>query len=219
MAKGEVLDILMMMKANGTAIDAEGFSTFDSETGWTDDFQTGKFFEIDDFDLGLGLVDQDSSAPPKGTQAHNSEKEKSRTGKFSKWVQAVANVSPTPGQQIYPVQMDEFSFSRQTDCASPILFKNCFKAIPFDSAAVIVRKAGGLQGQSHHVGRGLPFLRVDFKYVLMTDISMDCGDVIKEKCKFVCRQVQVKYRMQKPDGTGGKMVYTGVLDLQKANSG
>jgi type VI protein secretion system component Hcp len=217
MPQGNVLDILMMMKQNGTAIDGEGFSQFTSESSWTDDFQSGKFFEIEDFDLGIDLVDKDSSStkPTTGTGQQQASQEKDKTGRFSKWVQGIANVSPNG--QMYPIELEPFSFTKQADSASPILFKSCFKTLPFDSAVVVVRKTGGLQGTSN-VGAGLPFIRIEFKDVLVISVDYDCGEVIKEKCKFVARSVQVKYRTQNADGSGGKSSYTSQLSLQKANS-
>jgi type VI protein secretion system component Hcp len=220
MPQGNVLDILMMMKQNGTAIDGEGFSQFDSESSWTDDFQTGKFFEIEDFDLGIDLVDGDSSSttkPTTGTGQQQTGQQKEKTGRFSKWVQGIATVSPSGSSQMYPIEMTPFGFTKQADAASPILFKSCFKTLPFDSAVVVVRKTGGLQGKNS-VGAGLPFIRIEFKDVLVISVDYDCGEVIKEKCKFVARTVQVKYRTQNADGSGGKSSYTSQLSLQKANS-
>lgn len=224
MAQGNILDILMMMKQNGNAIDGEGFSQFDSESSWTDDFQTGKFFEIEDFDLGIDLVDKDSSsttkAPTTGSGHQQANQEKEKTGRFSKWVQGIAHVTPSgqAASQMYPIEMEPISITKQADCASPILFKSCFKTIPFDSAVIVIRKTGGIQKSQSNAGAGLPFIRIEFKDVLVIAVDYDCAEVIKEKWKFVARSVQMKYRIQNSDGSGGKPFYTSQLNLQKANS-
>ncbi len=191
MAERSPVDIVMMLKAGGTAIEAESQSAVDGETGWTDDFTAGKYFEIEDFDFGINVVDSDSPET-KGTGKEEAGRSKPKSGRFSKWVQGLTVATGQgAGGTLYPVEMEPFSFTRQIDSASPLLFKNCFKTIPFDSGAVVMRKAGGLGATSD--GTGLAFLRIDFTSVLFVAIDWDAGEVVKEKCKFVCRSVKVKY--------------------------
>jgi type VI protein secretion system component Hcp len=223
MADTSSVDILMMLKAGGTAIVAESMSTVESETGWTDDFTTGKYFEISDFDFGINVVDSDSTASSKDqTKSATGQTPEKKSGRFSRWVQNMAaTAGPGASGTIYPVEMEPFSFSRQIDCASPLIFKNCFKTIPFDSAALVMRKTGGVSTGLGGV-RGItstaavPFLRIDFTGVLFVAIDWDGGELVKEKCKFVSRSIKVKYRTQKHSGGKGDLFYTGPLDLQKA---
>jgi type VI protein secretion system component Hcp len=210
----------MMLKqtGGGAAIDAESTSSIDGETGWTDDFTAGKYFELQDFTLGIDIEDNDSaSTKPPVTDPHTGvTTTPAKTGKFSKWVQGIA-ASAGPGvlSTLYPVQMDAFSFTKQLDAASPVLFKNCFKTIPFDSAAIVMRKTGGVQHTKTGIGH-IGFLRIDFTGVLITSIDWDAGEIVKEKVKMVCRTVQVKYRAQNNDGSAGKLSNSSKLDLKKA---
>jgi type VI protein secretion system component Hcp len=219
MAESPPVDIIMMLKAGGAAIAAESLSTVESETGWTDDFTAGKYFEIEDFDFGINVVDSDTSAVSKDqNKAGTHQTQEKKSGRFTKWIQNIAATSgPSATGTIYPVEMEPFSFTRQIDCASPLMFKNCFKTIPFDSAAVVMRKTGGIRGTSALAAT--PFLRIDFSAVLFIAIDWDGGEFVKEKCKFVCRSVKVKYRTQKHSGGGGSLFYTGPLDLQKPTGG
>jgi hypothetical protein len=41
------------------------------------------------------------------------------------------------------------------------------------------------------MSRGHAFLRIDFTDVLVIGVDWDSGDVVKEKCKFICRGVKV----------------------------
>jgi type VI protein secretion system component Hcp len=214
MPQGSILDILMMMKVNGEAIAGEGTSKFDDKDKWLTGFEAGKFFEIEDFDLGIDVRDKDSTAashtttPPPSTGKQQVEK----TGQFSTWIQSDASFDKT----LYPIEMNPFSLTKQIDLASPVLFKNCFQKTQFDSASLVVRKAqGGLAGNNPS-GYGLPFVRINFVEVLLISIDYDCSEVIKEKIKFVTRQVEIKYRAQKPDGSGGKDLSTSELNLKKS---
>jgi type VI protein secretion system component Hcp len=221
MAQSIPVDIIMMLKpaGGGPAIDAESTSAIDGETGWTDDFTTGKYFEIEDFSFGIEIEDNDTSAskPAVTDPKTGVTSMPPKTGKFTKWVQGIAAASgPGALSTLYPVQMDQFSFTRQMDAASPVLFKNCFKTIPFDSAAIVMRKNAGIMDQNSGIGH-IGFLRIDFTNgVLITSIDWDAGEVVKEKVKMVCRTVQVKYRAQKSDGTPGRLSNSSKLDLKKA---
>lgn len=220
MAQAPPVDIIMMLKqaGGGPAIDGESTSAIDKETGWTDDFTEGKYFEIEDFSLGIDIEDNDSasSKPPVNDPKTGGTVIPPKTGKFTKWVQGIA-ASAGPGElsKLYPVQMDPFSFTKQVDSASPTLFKNCFKTIPFDSAAIVMRKSSGITNTKTGIGH-IAFFRIDFTGVLLTSIDYDGGEVIKEKCKMVCRTVQVKYRAQNNDGTAGKLSNSSKLDLKPA---
>jgi type VI protein secretion system component Hcp len=211
------VDILMMILDGSTGVPGEGQSLVDKKDAFTSDFVTGNFFEIEDFDLGIDLEDSDSSSKAKTpttntstTQTKQTE-DQQRGGKFSKWTQGL-NVTATQGAManMFPIQMDPFAFTRQIDKASPVLFQRCFLTKPFDSAVVVMRKVGGLQfsagGTLTSNIAAIPFLRIEFSPVLITAIDWDAGEVVKEKCKFVCRSINVKYRPQNNDGSYGTIV-------------
>jgi type VI protein secretion system component Hcp len=227
MAQANPVDIIMMLKEVGSSngIEAESMSAVDAkDVGWTDDFKPGQYFEIEDFTLGIDIEDNDSAAtaPTAPTLVTGKDGKpiatQPKSGKFTKWTQGTAATAGPGLSTLYPVQMDAFSFTRQMDFASPKLFKNCFKTIPFDSATIVMRKTGGVMDKKTGIGH-MAFLRIDFTGVLITSIDWDGGEVVKEKCKMVCRTVEVKYRAQNHDGTPGKPALSSKLDLKKATSG
>ena len=182
------IDLLMKFVKGSDAIDAECQTTVDSKDDLLHDFKAGKFFEIDEFNFGVGLEDDDSAGdkPKPAVVAHAP-----RT-RFTNWLRGE--------QKAYPVDLEPFTFSRQMDQASPLLFEMCCNSQSFASATLIKRKAAGTDVS------GRAFLRIDFKDVLVIGVDWDSGDVVKEKCKFICRGVEVQYKPQTPDGTlGGKV--------------
>jgi type VI protein secretion system component Hcp len=218
-------DTLMMLVSGGQPISAESMATIDSsDTDMMKGFQVGKFFEIEDFDLGIDLNDTDSSATQTTNQPNqhgNQQTDKSKSSaRFSKWVQGIAvTVGHGTNSQLYPVQMEPFGFTRQMDCASPVLFQNCFQTKPFDQAVVVKRKRGinsaiDLGTSYVHV----PYLRLEFTGVLLISADWDGSETMKEKYKFVSQTVVVKYRQQKHDGTKGAVVGGTLLSLKKATS-
>ncbi len=227
------VDILMMIKDGSTGVPGEGQSLIDSKDPFTKDFVAGNFFEIEDFDLGIDLEDSDSSSKaqaqsPNSSKSHPNQttEQQQKGGKFAKWTQGLT-VSTTQGplSNMFPIQMDPFSFTRQIDKASPVLFQRCFLTKPFDSAVVVMRKVGGQKYTASASGlsptsniAAIPFLRIEFSPVLLTAIDWDAGEVVKEKCKFVCRAINVRYRPQNLDGTYGTVVEnTSPLTLVKTN--
>ena len=61
------------------------------------------------------------------------------------------------------------------------------------------------QGQQGGVSRPtVGYLRMDFTKVLITGVGWDDGDVVKEKCEFICQGLKMTYRRQQADGTVAK---------------
>jgi type VI protein secretion system component Hcp len=104
------------------------------------------------------------------------------------------------------------------DTASPLLVQRCFQSKPYVSAALVMRKVGGTQFGSDSTIAALPFLRIDFSTVLITSVDWDAGDVVKEKCSFVCRGVKVKYRRQAFAGSAEKETGGMQMSLVAATS-
>jgi type VI protein secretion system component Hcp len=195
------IDLLMKFVAQGgEALNAECQTTVDPKDDLLHDFKTGKFFEIDEFNFGAGLEDHDSAAEKPSDKLGGKYGEKLKPGlgahasraRFTNWLSGE--------QKVYPVDLEPFTFSRQMDQASPLLFKMCCNSISFASATLIKRKAASTDVS------GRAFLRIDFKDVLVIGVDWDSGDVVKEKCKFICRGVKVQYKPQMPDGTLGAAV-------------
>ena len=211
MATGST-DCLMMFEKSGNAIPAEGQSEIDTKDALMKGFVKGRFFHVEDFDFGISVVDTDS--PAKDTRKDDGEKTK-KTGRFSKWIQGLSvSVGQGSSGSLYPIEMEPFSFSRQIDIASPVLFYNCFQTKPFNSAVLVRRRMSGLVPGSSNL-TSIPFLRIDFGSVLLISVDWDGSEQIKEKCKFVCRSVKVQYRPQRPDGSPGDTIGGDWLSLKK----
>jgi type VI protein secretion system component Hcp len=150
-------------------------------------FTEGRFFEIDEFDFGLALNDFENAGSGNPDPAIAS-------GKFASWRDSRKDVS-TLKDIHFPVEMQEFSFTRLIDRASPVIFHNCANSVGYASASVVKRKPTGqavaVQG----------FLRLDFKDVLITSIKFVGGDLQKETCSFICRGLNLQYRSQNADGS------------------
>jgi len=214
MATGSA-DYLMMFEKGGNAVPGEGQAEIDTKDPLMKGFAKGRFFHVQDFDFGISVVDSDS--PATDTRSNNGGKTKT-TGRFSKWIQGL-NVSTGQGTSgsLYPIEMEPFSFTRQVDLASPVLFYNCFQTKPFDSATLVRRKMTGTALGSNNI-TSLPFLRIEFSSVLLISVDWDGDEEVKEKCKFVCRSVKVQYRPQRPDGSPGDPIGGDWLSLKKTTA-
>ncbi len=202
MAEGAKGDLLMkFVQSNGEGVKAEGTAVLKKDDKLLFDFWPGKFFEIEEF--GLGLTIEDSEA---GKNALNAVSSKDGGGgaaaalhkpKFATWRDFKKKSRNDIAEIDYPVVLEPFSFTRLMDKASPIFFQNCCNSVSFDSATLVKRKVTGaslvLQA----------FLRIDFSNVLIIGLDWDDGNVVKEKCKFICRGVTVQYRQQAHDGSLG----------------
>jgi type VI protein secretion system component Hcp len=181
------IDLLMKFVKGSDPIDAECLASLDPKDRFLEDFKSGKFFEIDEFSFGVGLEDDDSPKSEKhpGTGSSGKEMSRSRT-RFDNWLSGERT-------KAYPVDLEPFSFTRQMDQASPLIFEMCCNSQSFASATLVKRKAAGADVSGHG------FLRIDFKDVLVID-------VVKEKCKFICRGVKVQYKPQSSSGALGAAV-------------
>lgn len=187
-------DLLMkFVTASGTAVAAGGTSTIKKDDKLLFDFWPGKFFEIEDFEMGFELNDfEAATVGATGNAAAASVPEK----RFASWRDLQKNT-----QQIseirFPVDMEPISITRLIDQASPILFESCANSAAFASATVVKRK---VTGQSLAMQA---FLRLQFTDVLIVGINWDDGEILKEKCKFICRGLTVQYRAQDSSGALG----------------
>lgn len=79
--------------------------------------------------------------------------------------------------------------------ASPIFLEHCANVTPFAKVILVKRKFTG------NLGFHEAYLRITFTDVLLTGVEWDDGEIVKEKCSFVYRQIDVAYKPQKQDGT------------------
>lgn len=204
-------DILMRIKSDRGYLKGECTAQFATNDPFTEDFQADTLIEIMDFDFGINLVDKESSGVSSSAGGKNpapgGATSSSKEGKFSRFISMDGD--PTA---LYPVTFDEVSVSRQMDSSSPVLLQNCFQCKTVPQITVVKRKASGLGT----AGGLVPYLRVDFESVLVTDVSWEIGEtVMREKMKFVCRKFTVKYRTQNADGSRGVTINSGPISLIK----
>ena len=208
------LDILMKVTKDGdpdgdNLIDGDSQTAIDAKDELYKGFKSGKFFEILNFNFGISLMDEDVGA----ATTNSSGQEIVYDGKFKNFMKG-QSAKTNGGQLLYPVVFDEILVERKVDRATPLMFENCFRTKPFTRISIIKRKNAG-DGDTSGM---IPFLRVDFDDVLITDISFSIADdTIAEDLKFVYRKLTFRYRPQNNDGSPGVVVNAGPLSLLKTN--
>ncbi|WP_435017848.1 Hcp family type VI secretion system effector [Tundrisphaera sp. TA3] len=108
--------------------------------------------------------------------------------------------SSTPGSGSGKVAISSFNVTKQTDNSSPDLFLACCKGAHFDSATVVLRKAGGGQNV---------FLQYDFTEVYVDSVNWigngttsgtASGDTPGETVSFSFASVKITYTPQVSKG-------------------
>lgn len=227
------IDILMKIRKEGGFLGVAGETGIVIDRGdeLTKDFSDGKYIAISNFRFGISLVDEDPPTDPNKqepktnvpkphtvvatrqneTQGEDSDRhEIQRDGKFKRFMQGKALSSGS--KRLYPVAFDEVSIEREIDNTAPSLLQTCFNVKDVAELSIVKRRSAGqdLAGKAGVV----PYFRVDFKDVLLTDISYQIGETtLTETLKFVFREVSVKYRPQNNDGSPGDVVPAGPLSL------
>jgi type VI protein secretion system component Hcp len=161
------------------------------------------FFEVSNFAFGISLNPQEGGASASASQPRHGQPSAGDTREFARWRSAVGEefkqISPK-----YPLDFDRFTFERVIDSASPKFFQACCKSETFGSAVLIKRLSQGGQGPDGQPRPSVSYLRMEFNDVLIVGINWDDGEVIKEKCEFICRGMTIRYRRQMADGTIAK---------------
>ncbi len=197
MAASDSSDLFMMFVSRDGKIDGESTTKLVPSTSrLLTGFVQGKIIEIDSFSFSVGL--DDGSAKQKAGQAGHAGHGQGPPpppphplGNFAGWR------GGTMGDNKYPISVQPITFTRGVDKASTTLLNACIGSTSFESATIVKRKsAGGLV-------TGLPYLRMDFVGVLITDITWSNDDPVKETCRFISRAITVTYLPQLPDGSLG----------------
>jgi len=200
MASEQSNEILMQMYDNtGNPLAAETQTELDTDYDpliW--DYTNGTCFTVDNFAFGLNIDDQDASGDAANTSGKTGVTKPTQAmpagpqTKFGKWKSATPE--EIKAMKPFPVRMDEFTVTRRFDRASPVLFQACARSTTFGAVSMVKRKTiGGSMLQT--------FLRIDFSKVLITHVSWDEAEVIKETLRFVFRELTIQYRRQAFDGT------------------
>ena len=160
----------------------------------TEDFVRGKYFEIESFEFGAGLDDDDTAKEPPAPAVEPGAKPPKATPKPFKLKYARFMNAGAKGSRGYPVDIDSITFDRLMDRGSTVLFQDMCALKTFESATLVKRRSTG-------TAQGLQtYLRMDFLDVLVIGLDWSDGEAIKEKYKFICRGVMVQY---KPQGSSG----------------
>jgi type VI protein secretion system component Hcp len=168
------------------------------------------FFEVTNFDFSLSVEDNDESSNPASQAVNHSLRP--TTARIRNMpappFARVRSATDSEAQKIastYPPKFGGASFERLIDRASPTFFMSCCTSKTFDSAVLVKRLSQGEIG-----GKSLPsqgYLRIEFYKVLITDISWDDGELVKEKCEFTCHSMKLIYRKQ--DNSGRLQAWAG----------
>ncbi len=104
------------------------------------------------------------------------------------------------------ITFNPFSISRKIDKSSPIFFEMACSGTAFPNVFRCRRKGAGADTNQS----GQIFLRFDFKLVAVKTISWSHDEVSpKEEVTFEYGGLQVRYCVQNPNGSMGKVIGTG----------
>lgn len=102
------------------------------------------------------------------------------------------------------VALSDFSFTKKTSKASPLLFLACATGQHIKKAVLTVRKAGGDQQE---------YLVVTMSDLLVSSYNTGDapgGDVaVVDSCSLNYAKIEIEYKPQKPDGSLGSAVKAG----------
>ena len=142
-------------------------------------------------------------APGRGSGAaagvgNTAANDKRAAGAFDLWRSAEDKDIEKIAESLAP-SFKVVSFSKVIDAASPVIFEACTNAQKFAKAIIVKRISQGLSDAAD-----LPtvaYLRFDFEEVLVTSVSWNDGDLVKEKITFEASSIKLRYRKQLNDGT------------------
>jgi type VI secretion system secreted protein Hcp len=114
--------------------------------------------------------------------------------------------SQSKGAGAGKITFNPFSISRKIDKSSPTFFEMACSGTAFQNVFLCLRKGAGVDTTQS----GQIFLRFDFKLVAVKTISWSHDDTSpKEDVTFEYGGLQVRYCVQNPNGSMGKVIGTG----------
>lgn len=155
------------------------------------------YFEVKSFDFAIAVRPQDKGVGAISKQAASAGgRASAASDEFLRWRSA----KEEEYQDIhFPVEFNAFSFSRLLDAASMPFFTACCNSASFKSATLVKRvSVGTAEGNAV---RPMAFLRFEFRDVLLTGVNWDDGELVTEKCTFICRAMRVQYKQQDANGS------------------
>lgn len=219
------IDLLMKIKISGqTHVQAESTDVVGRE-GWDQDLlmtgfkpgtttAPGNVFELESFSFGTKVKERSSPEDDAAAAKAGVAKQQEYLQKLHAHLASGKTGAP-PGLKAprsefknflagkdaqYDAEVDPVTFTRYIDRASSRLLQACFNSSSFESATLVKRRSTGGEAA------GYGYLRMDFGNVLITKLSWEDDDRVKESCTFIFRSVLVQYRPQLPDGSLGDPV-------------
>jgi len=111
-----------------------------------------------------------------------------------------SEADPNTGSIGYPPSLQPITVSRQMDVMSAALLKECLNCRPLKRVIIVKRKFTGSKDNYE------AYLRLEFIDCLLTEVEWDDDEIIKEKVKFVYRELKTQYRPQDMAGNLGNPV-------------
>ena len=124
--------------------------------------------------------------------------EKRAAGAFDLWRSAEDKDIEDIAKSLTP-SFKTVSFSKVIDAASPVIFESCVNAQKFERAIIVKRISQGLSDVADLPTVG--YIRFDFREVLVTSVSWNDGDLVKERITFEASSIRLRYRKQLNDGS------------------
>ncbi len=236
MADQDSRDILMSVtiKGGSKALKGEVGIAIDTSDALMEGFYSGNeadlFCRIQDFTFSVGIEDNESGAGEEGASGTNvgaSENTlhgtrgaapekggkggtggKGTTGKPAKRSRQFKHfmdfggldADPNTGSVGYPPSLQPITVSRQMDVMSAPLLKECLNCRPLKRVIIVKRKFTGSKDNYE------AYLRLEFIDCLLTEVEWDDDEIIKEKVKFVYRELKTQYKPQDMAGNLGNPV-------------
>lgn len=202
------IDVLMRIVGPRGAMMAESATQFtvgNSSNALALGFEPGRFCELREFDLSAGI---DGSAEKRKKKAKKAAAEAAAKENLPRTAeQRRAEIVRSQDKKVgardkdVSLEMQPVEYTRVMDCASTQLFQALVQCDTLDEINIVKRKAAGTRNS------GEVYLRLDFKQVLITELDWkDSSHVILETGSFIYREVVIRYRPQKDDGSLGTIV-------------
>ena len=214
----DLRDILMKLEVTtGLHIEAECTAIIEAnpKIGAKDELASGftaqnlaggrrtNYFSIDEFTFPLALIDADDEEDSETRRQRQHEEklqmllEASQEGKGmrarrkTEFTRFMTQGRRTARERSYPADLEQITITKRFDVSSTNIFRLCKDNKTLFGASILKRKPIGDQSLR-------TYLRLDFTDVLITDLSWEDGDFVKEQFKFVCRKAEVTYCMEGP---------------------
>jgi type VI protein secretion system component Hcp len=194
--------VMMFVDKNGDSVWAESTLDVLKSDPFMKDFEPitdyndySNFFEVKSFNFTIKLNPRDEGVGALSQTRNQSQSVHAVADQYSRWRSAL---NDDYKKIRFPIEFDEFSFTRVIDGASPRFFSACCNQDSFKSAALVKRVPMGTHSSATWQSMG--YLRFDFRDVMLTNVDWDDGDLVTESCTFICKAMRVRYRQQDADG-------------------